>query len=213
VISTNSCVEFEVAAAAGPAGSGAPRRLRTAGEAAALATEHRFREHAAYADLMLAASIAEPKPRLDAMLASLARVRAEVREPSGAGATLLHTLFAETLADVGARDLALKQVEDALEAGRRYGEPHYEPALEVLRARLAQDDADRESALETALSRARELGTRVGELVAAVELAKLRIRTGRAAGARTLLETALAPFPPASQLPAAREARDLLARR
>jgi hypothetical protein len=145
------------------------------------------------------------------MLASLARVRAEVREPSGAGATLLHTLFAETLAEVGARDLALKQVEDALEAGRKYGEPHYEPALHVLRARLVAGDGERESALETALTRARELGTRVGELQAALELAKLRLRTGHAGDARAPLEASLAPFPPATELPAARDARALLA--
>ncbi len=182
-----------------------------ADEAASLAAEHRFREHAAFADLMLAASIAEPKPRLDAMLASLARVRAQVREPSGAGATLLNTLFAQALADVGARDPALAQVERALEAGRKYGEPHYEPTLHVLRARLALDDAERERALETAVSRARELGTRIGELVAAVELARLQQRTGRPGSARALLDAALAPFPPASDLSAVRDAQGLLA--
>jgi hypothetical protein len=120
-------------------------------------------------------------------------------------------LFAEVLAQLGARDAALEQIGRAFALARSCGERHVEPALYRLRAALAPDDAARAVELEASLASARQLGSAIGELFAALELARVQRGSPRERAGADALRAAIAAFAPDCSLRELREARELVA--
>ena len=185
-------------------------RARTlAEEAMACAERERLPGHRWFALLLRAASLSREEGRLGAMVAALGDVRS-FEAPQATGESGVRGLFAVALAADGHRELALAQIAEALAAADRSGERHHVPGLHLLRASLAQDDAEVERELETALDAARGLGLPLAQLQAATEVARFQARCARRDEARALLAPLVAARAGEPDVPILARARALL---
>jgi class 3 adenylate cyclase/tetratricopeptide (TPR) repeat protein len=188
-----------------------------ASELARLAGEHKLAFHAAAAvflDGWVKAQSAAPDG-----LENMRRAIEQVREQKVLTFLDLGSItLAEAEARAGDPDRAIALIDDALATDERAGCHAF--ATELHRARgdilLQRDIANpepAENAFLTAITIAKQQGTRSFELRAALSLAKLYAASGRAADASAVLRPALEGFPPASNLPEIGEALQLLASR
>jgi predicted ATPase len=127
---------------------------------------------------------------------------------------LLYALLAELQAELGESAPALATLDRTLVDIERSG--HRTFAAEVHRVRgeilLKWEAGDREAALQTAVTVAREQGARAFGLRAAISLARLYQSTGRPADAHALLALAVEGFAETPQMPEIAEARALMER-
>ena len=132
---------------------------------------------------------------------------------------LLDGIFKIALAEAEARgggvDRALAVLDEALATCERIGHRAFEPELhrvrgEMLLRRDPMNPAPAEAAFCRAIEIARGQGTRSFELRAALALARLYQKTGRAAEAHAVLAPALDGFSPTPEMPEIAEAQALL---
>jgi hypothetical protein len=188
-----------------------PRARDIAERAARRAGEERLPSHQAFAELMRAATLPKEEGRLAAMLAALGAL------PAGdgparrmTGATGIRALFAQALAEIGQRELALAQVAEAFADVVHSGERHQVPSLHLLRASLVGTGAEALHELERALEEAAAQGNRIAELAAATELARLELEDGRRGAVVARLEELVAETSGEPDLPLLARARAVL---
>ena len=128
---------------------------------------------------------------------------------------LLKMALAEAEAQGGDPERALATLDEALGTCDRIGYRAFEAELhrvrgETLLKRDPADPASAEEALLTAITVAKQQGTRSFELRAALTLAKLYQSTGRLTEAHAVLAPALEGFSPTPEMPEIAEAQALL---
>jgi DNA-binding winged helix-turn-helix (wHTH) protein len=189
------------------------RATACAEEASALARAERLAMYRGFAELMRAAALPREGGRLSAMLHALRGLRLpdQADETRTSGTTAVRALFVAAFADEGLRDMARAQLAEAFSAVDASGEHHQLPGLHLLRALLAQDEAEVEREIARALAIACERGLGMGALQATLELARLRIRQGRDREARSLLAEQLPRFADEPDVPLLARARSLAA--
>ena len=128
---------------------------------------------------------------------------------------LIKIALSEGEARAGDLERAIATLDEALATAERTGYRAFEAELhrargEMLLRRDPANVAPAEQAFQTAVSIARQQGTRSFELRAAMSLAKLYQSTGRSVDARAVLAPALEGFAPTPEMPEIAEAQALL---
>ncbi len=188
-----------------------------ADNALALAEECKALYYRAWAAILVAYTRAWAQPdeehiaRLRDAIAALTATGARLRLPYYLG------LLARTYQKAGRTGEGLAALEEALEASRAQNERWWDAELHRLRGDLLHadgaDEGDVEAAFVRALQIARSQEARTLELRAALSLARLWQRQGRAAEGRRLLEDLCAWFTEGQELPDLQAARALLTQR
>ncbi|HWU91209.1 MAG TPA: TOMM system kinase/cyclase fusion protein [Kofleriaceae bacterium] len=132
------------------------------------------------------------------------------------GLSFYRSVVAEAEAERGELDAALARIDDCRRRAEEVGERYYLAELLRLQGRflLARDagaGAEAEALFRRAIEVAAEQGTKMSELRAAIELARLVSGRGDAAGARELIAPRLAWFTEGVETAPLVEARGLLA--
>jgi class 3 adenylate cyclase/predicted ATPase len=158
----------------------------------ALASEHGFPQWAPYGRILQGWVVAQRGEATTAI--ACIRDGVAAREATGnRGATPFYlTLLAEALAFAGKREEGLAALDDALAKAAVSGVRGWDAEIHRLRGELTSrspypDPAKAEESFRTALTIAREQGTRGYELRAATSLARLWLKQGRRGKARDLL--------------------------